>query len=182
LQNAFAAVDLAAILEFHLWRSDISHPEQSHQLRSMDANHRHWGHSHQGGLSPSGPARAPTPLPRVGPKASTTPMPHSVDTSTFHGWTFSRQEDALSTLSFPRCQQRWAPVVDRVSAWHRARSPGVHSQCGRHGPLWPAVKQAFGRGSSHRQRELGAGAYHWGLSPAPPGWNPRSEDRGPPRQ
>ena len=68
---------------------------------------------------PSGPVRTPARLPRVGPKASTTPMPHSVDTSTFHGWTFSRQEDALSTLSFPGCQRRWAPVVDRVSAWHR---------------------------------------------------------------
>lgn len=42
----------------------------------------------------------------------------------------------------------------------QARSPGVRSQCGRHNPLWPAVKQAFGRGKSHRQRrEVGAGTY-----------------------
>ena len=50
-----------------------------------------------------GPAGTPTRLPRVGPKASTTPMPHSVDALTFHGWAFSRREDALSTLSFPGC-------------------------------------------------------------------------------
>ena len=35
----------------------------------------------------------------------------------------------------------------------RARSPDVRSQCGRHEPLGPAVKRAFGRSDSHRQRE-----------------------------
>ena len=110
----------------------------------------------EGEPCPSGPARTPTRLPRVGPKASTTPMPHSVDTSTFHGWTFSRQEDALSTLSFPGCQQRWAPVVDGVSAWREPGPLGVRSQCGRQKPLWPAMKQAFGRGRSHRQRRIWA--------------------------
>lgn len=69
------------------------------------------------------PAGTLTRLSRVGPKASTTPMPHSVDTSTFHGWTFSRQEDALSTLSFPGCQQRWAPLAGKGDCSARDRVP-----------------------------------------------------------
>jgi len=38
----------------------------------------------------------------------------------------------------------------------QARSPCVRSQCGRHNPLWPAMKQAFGRSSSHHQKKCWA--------------------------
>jgi hypothetical protein len=59
----------------------------------------------------------------------------------------------------------------------QAGSPCVRSQCGRHDPLWPAMKQAFGRSDSHHQKDVGAGTYHWGLNPAPPRQNPSRKTR-----
>ena len=67
-------------------------------------------------------------FPNLGTKASTTPQPKQVvDALTFHGRAFSRKA-AWSTLSFPRCQKWWAPVVDRGDPRRKAVAPDVNTQ------------------------------------------------------
>jgi len=115
--------------------------------------HREIAQTHSGCTTPGCPQWAPRP--------AQLSMPHSVDTPTFHGRAFSQARGCFEHTEFSTV----SAMVDSgggqglhkacVAQGHR---PWVSVQVLQAKPLWPPVKEAFGRSHSHHQQNRTIGS------------------------